>query len=231
MQTPVIFIQCICQPHQGQQSIDTWNTETDLHGKWRGYSVRFSFQEREHLCCRPLHFRRIHLWTLPLILEHPRNGMHWFSFAVLDFESTDLEKVTWGFQTITVEHFNHPGSHFGLQGHRKKWLELVNASARHSLYPMTSVKTSGEMGCWDKSKNPYPLGNYVIPTRQLPGPQEPLSLWPHGSWTITFACWELLYFSMGMGCCHNTHIGIQWIHLALHGEWISTVREKWAGNL
>ena len=63
-----------------------------------------------------------------------------------------------------------------------------------SSYPMNSVKTGGEKGCWelhdfptssdphshgswDKSKNPYPLGNCIIPnsaTTGAPGTMRPV---------------------------------------------------------
>ena len=85
------------------------------------------------------------------------------------------------------------------------------------LYPMTSIKTSGEKGCWDlhdfstpinhhshvswdESKNPYPLRNHIIPNSATPGGSRNHSasdLMVPGPWQLPR--WELCDFSVAMG--------------------------------
>ncbi len=72
-----------------------------------------------------------------------------------------------------------------------------------SFYPITSVKISGEIGCWamhnfpTPSKNPYPLRNHMTPnlaTAGAPGTTQPVALWFLGPWV---ASWGIMWFLNG----------------------------------
>ena len=95
------------------------------------------------------------------------------------------------------------------------WLQII--------YLMTSVEISRDRGCsemrdfrdfppprdhhshgsWDKSKNPYPWRNCIIPIKVTVGAQEPQGHRPSGSWGPR-GCLILEWcdFSMGMGFCY-----------------------------
>ena len=96
---------------------------------------------------------------------------------------------------------------------------------------MTSVKTSGERGCWkigdfptlnnphscgswDKSKNPYPLRNRINPNsataRALYRNHLACSLMVLGPQQLSH--WELRDFSMGMGSCYIAHTTMPLYH-------------------
>ena len=84
---------------------------------------------------------------------------------------------------------------------------------------MTSVKISEDGGCrkmrnfptpsdphfygsWDKSKNPYPLRNCIIPNSATAG--DPGTIQPAAEMFLgpqQVPCWELCDFAMGIGSC------------------------------
>ena len=97
-------------------------------------------------------------------------------------------------------------------------------TGENAFYPMTNVKISGEMGCWemrdfpipsdphahgswDIHKNPYPLRNCIIPnlaTVGAPGTKRPVASWfpgPDsfliGNYVISQWAWLLAILTFG----------------------------------